>query len=223
MTLMSTKTVVQAVREALSAARLATYEGATGGKGDDDLSALMLYAWNAQVSGALLAPLHLCEVVVRNAVANAIEAKYGDKWPWSVGFEQSLPDPKVGYSPRKDLYSARRGVTTTGKVIPELKFVFWQKMFTSRYDGRLWDAHLVRVLPNLQTGKAVAQLRQHIYDELEQIRRLRNRIAHHEPIFTRNLQDDFDKICTLVESKCKVSASWLAQNQMALALIHARP
>ncbi|SEQ70019.1 hypothetical protein SAMN03159444_02258 [Pseudomonas sp. NFACC02] len=223
MILVSTQIVVQAVREALSAARLATYEGATGRKGDEDISALTLYAWNAQVSGALLAPLHLCEVVVRNAVANAIEAQYGARWPWSPGFERSLPDPRTGYSPLKDLQNARRGAGSAGKVIPELKFVFWQKMFTSRYDGRLWGPHLLRVLPNLQKGKAIGQLRQEIYNELEQIRKLRNRIAHHEPIFTRNLQDDFHKICSLVESRCSVSAAWLAQNQMALSLIQAKP
>lgn len=223
MLVQSTRILVQAVRESLSAARLATYEKATGRKGDDDLCALTLYAWNAQVSGALLAPLHLCEVVVRNAVANALEAQYGVNWPWSPGFEQSLPNPAVGYSPRKDLQSARRGGLTAGQVIPELKFVFWQKMFTSRYDGRLWNPHLLRVLPNLQQGVAIGRLRQGIYNELEQIRKLRNRIAHHEPIFTRNLQDDFQKICRVVESKCVLSATWLTQNQMALALFQAKP
>lgn len=219
----SNQIVVQAVREALSAARLATYEIATGRKGDEDLSALTLYAWNAQVSGALLAPLHVCEVVVRNAVANAVEAQYGNRWPWSPGFERSLPDPKIGYSPLKDLQNARRGASTVGKVIPELKFVFWQKMFTSRYDGRLWNPYLMRVFPNLKSNMAIAQHRQEIYNELEQIRKLRNRIAHHEPIFTRNLQDDLHKISSLVESRCRVSAAWLAQNQIALSLIQARP
>lgn len=43
--------------------------------------ALALYAWNAQVSAALMAPLHLCEVVVRNAAADAIAAVYGVNWP----------------------------------------------------------------------------------------------------------------------------------------------
>jgi len=33
--------------------------------------ALALYAWNAEVSAALLAPLHICEVVMRNAAAEA--------------------------------------------------------------------------------------------------------------------------------------------------------
>ena len=70
-----------AIKAALSPARMATYEGAT--QAADVLpGALALYAWNAQVSAAMMAPLHICEVAVRNAVAEAIEAVYGPNWPW---------------------------------------------------------------------------------------------------------------------------------------------
>jgi len=118
------KKTIDAVRVALSAHRMGTYEAAAGVRTDDDPAALMLYAWNAEVSGALLAPLHVCAVVIRNAVADAIEAVYGPRWPWSPTFEHSLPNPMQGYSPRRDLQSARRVAPTAGKVIPELKFVF---------------------------------------------------------------------------------------------------
>jgi len=195
---MSNRVLVAAVRAALSPARLGTYEVAAGVKSDEDVAALVLYAWNAEVSGALLSPLHICEVVLRNAVADALEALYGPRWPWSPTFERSLPDPTQGYSPRKDLQMARRSVSTPGKVIPELKFVFWQKMFTGRYDTRIWDTHLRRVLPHLEPGKAVPDLRRSIYHALEQVRLLRNRIAHHEPIFSRRLADDYQIIRGLV-------------------------
>lgn len=212
---------MQAVKQALSSARMATYETVAGGQ--DQVAALKLYAWNAQVSAALLAPLHVCEVVIRNAVAEAIEAQYGPNWPWSTSFERSLPDPTTGYSPRKDLQSARRSATTVGKVIPELKFVFWQKMFTARYDQRLWNTHLQTVLPNFDSAMSVNALRLKIYHELEQMRTLRNRIAHHEPIFARNLADDFQKIADLIALRCAVTADWMVNNQHALALIHHRP
>ncbi|MDD5470491.1 MAG: hypothetical protein PHP05_01065 [Sideroxydans sp.] len=217
------KATIQAVKIALSPARMGTYEVATGAVGDEDSSALALYAWNAMVSGAFMAPLHICEVVVRNAVSDALEDQYGNRWPWSSGFERSLPDPTIGYSPRKDLQSARRQASTTGKVIPELKFVFWQKMFTGRYDARLWNAHLMRVLPNLDPAKSIGQLRQAIYDDLENIRKLRNRIAHHEPIFKRNLIDDFQKIYSLIEFRCKVTADWMTTNQQASVIVNERP
>jgi hypothetical protein len=68
---------IDAIKAALSPARLATYERAAGVQADDDVAALELYAWNAKVSGTLLAPLHVCEVVIRNAVAHALETVYG--------------------------------------------------------------------------------------------------------------------------------------------------
>lgn len=217
------KTTIGAVRAALSAARMGTFEAAAGVQSDDDPAALWLYAWNAEVSGAFLAPLHVCEVVIRNAVSDALEALYGPRWPWSATFERSLPDPVQGYSPRRDLQSARRAAQTTGKVIPELKFVFWQKMFTGRYDTRIWDQHLRRVLPNLDPAKPVATLRQAIYSDLERVRLLRNRIAHHEPIFTRALADDYQTVLMLVTYRCTVTAAWMDSNQTATTIIAAKP
>lgn len=181
--------------------------------GDIGPAALALYDWNAQVSGAFMAPLHICEVVIRNAVSDALSAVYGERWPWETVFETSLPSQRRGYSPRTDLQLNRREQTTTGKVIPELKFVFWQRMFTNRYDVRLWDVHLRRVLPNLDPTKTVVQLRQEIYADLEHVRRLRNRIAHHEPIFRRDLGDDLDKITALIRFRCELTADWMMQGQ----------
>lgn len=93
----------------------------------------------------------------------------------------------MGFNPTKDLITARQNKATTGSVIPEFKFVFWQTMFTSRFDVRIWDPHLRAVMPHLDPSKTVQQLRGLIYTELEQLRKLRNRIAHHEPIFMRTL------------------------------------
>ena len=220
---MSTQESILAVRSALSAARMETYEIATSAITGADFSALVLYAWNAQVSAALLAPLHICEVVIRNAISDAIEAVYGSRWPWSIGFEQSLPAPKLGYSPRRDLQTARSRAPSTGKVIPELKFVFWQKMFTSRHEPRLWNMHLLQVLPHMDSTMPVNALCRTIYEDLEQVRILRNRIAHHEPIFTRPLTDDLQRIVRLVELRSKLTAEWMLRNQQASTLIQARP
>jgi hypothetical protein len=183
-----------------------------------------LYAWNAQVSGALLTPLHICEVVIRNAVSDALTSVYGDRWAWQQSFERSLKN-KGTYSPRQDLLKTRDNIKiqTTGKLIPEMKFVFWQKMFIRSHDDRLWNPHLIQIFPNLDSTKPIEQLRMDIYNELEEIRKLRNRIAHHEPIFTRDLENDFQKIINLVRFRCSSTADWLLVNQQALALIQSKP
>ena len=212
-----------AVSTALSLPRMSTYVAVCAGAPDSGVAALELYAWNAAVSAAMLAPLHVCEVVMRNAVADVLEFVYTEQWPWSKAFERSLPDPAQGYSPRRDLQAARRGATTAGAVIPELKFVFWQKMFTSRYDIRLWDNHLLGVLPNLDGRRTVPALRESVYADLEQLRKLRNRIAHHEPIFSRDLTANLQKIVELVRFRCAITAQWMCDNQQADTVIAARP
>jgi len=212
----------QAIKDALSAPRIGTYEAATTGTPQLP-SALALYAWNAQVSASMLAPLHFCEVTIRNAVADAIAAAHGPQWPWDAGFMRSLPNPSKGYNPRHDLMSARAGKATPGKVIPELKFIFWQTIFTSRFDAGLWVHHLRTILPHADPLKSDAQVRALVYAELEQLRKLRNRIAHHEPIFRRNLADDFQKIHDLIAIRCPITATWMVQNQQAQALIAIKP
>lgn len=212
----------QAIKNALAAARVGTYEAAT--KAIPVLNgALALYAWNAQVSAAMMAPLHLCEVVVRNAVSDALTTVYGPDWPWSPVFTRSLPQPAQGYSARSDLMKVRVAQPTAGKVIPELKFVFWQTMFTSRLDVRIWQPQLRGVMPHLDATKTVAQLRGLIYSELDQLRKLRNRIAHHEPIFRRNLADDFQKIKELISLRCPITSSWMVNNQQVTPLILEKP
>jgi len=220
----TTKAVLNAAKASLSPARIGTYETATGTLGDEDPRALALYAWNAAVSAALLAPLHICEVVIRNAAADALQAVYGPRWPWEVTFVLSLPNPSGNqYSSRRDLKSVAAKQPSTGKVIPELKFVFWQEMFTHRHDVRLWDPHLRQVFPCHNPADTVVGLRKAIYRDLEAIRKLRNRIAHHEPIFNRNLKEDFERIAKLVEQRSTLIASWMVANQDASRLISQPP
>lgn len=119
---------------------------------------------------AFLVPLHLCEVAIRNAVADAIAAQYGPRWPWARGFQASLLVPPTGYNPRADLAGARRNTSSTGKVIPELKFVFWQKMLTSRYDNAIWNHQLATVLPGADASIGVPALRARVYNDLDRIR-----------------------------------------------------
>lgn len=224
--MVSTKEAIQEIRAALSAARMSTYEAITGVNGDDDTSALDLYIWNAQISGAFLAPLHICEVVIRNAISDALAWKYGANWPWSSAFEMSLPSPPVGYNARRDLFDARQKapvVGQTGKVIAELKFVFWQRMFTSRHDQRLWSHKLTTVLPHLDSTQTYQQLRKNLYDDLEALRVLRNRIAHHEPILSRNLQEDFSRIAQVIGYRSGETANWMLRYQQVTQLLRDRP
>lgn len=216
----TTQDCLNSIRFALSDTRLSTYETIVGSTASGDSQAVALYAWNAQMSAAFMVPLHICEVTVRNAVSEALERVHGPRWPWQTGFQASLPSvpAHIGYSPRDDLQKVANEQPTTGKVIPELKFVFWEQMFTKRHDVRLWNAHIKSIFPQHLPSMTVRDLRKRIYSDLDAIRKLRNRIAHHEPIFKRNLAEEFNRILELVRLRSLLVESWLTANQQVLEL-----
>lgn len=190
---------------------------------NDRVIALRLYQWNLQISAALIVPLHLFEVSLRNAVVETLEVTHTHNWPWNQGFIYTIPDPATGYSPRKDLQKEAQRQPSMGKVVAELKFVFWQRMFTKRYDKHLWNHHLRRVFPNAPSSMTVAQLREQIYADVEIIRQLRNRIAHHEPIFTRDLAQEYRCMLKLVAWRDQATADWLDHMQAVTALLPLNP
>lgn len=221
-----TSAEASAIVSCLSVPRVGTYKAAcTPASGEDPhVAALRLYRWNVEVSAAFMAPIHLCEVAIRNAVSEALTAVYGPQWPWSASLRQALPTTTPpNYSPKRDLVKVAQNYATTGKVIPELKFVFWEKMFTSRHDNRLWNPHLRTVLPNLDPNKPIKMLRGEIRASLGEIRILRNRIAHHEPIFGRGLADDLDRLRGLVGHRSSEMRDWLNAVESVTSLMAAKP
>lgn len=217
---LSTPLNESAICSALSTPRMSTYLFASSG---NPQTAVELYGWNGMVSAALMVPAHFAEVVTRNLVDEVVTAAYGAMWPWDNSFTQSLPSPKTAFNPRRHLTQTREGFTSTGKVIAELKFVFWQSIFTSRHDTRLWSTRLANSLPGATEGSTDSDLRKRIYDDLETIRRVRNRVAHHEPIFNRDLQKDLNRMLELIELRSPETAAWVRQLEDVSSLLLQRP
>lgn len=211
---------IQSLPKVLSAPRFATY---LAEKASDKEAALELYRWNMEVSAAFLVPLQICEVSVRNSIVAAIENTYGPNWPWEKGFEISLRNPPIGYSQRRDLIELARRLPTAGKIVAELKFVFWERMFTRSHDAVIWNSQFRHVFPNADPMKTVQQLRADGFDQLQKIRDLRNRIAHHEPIFRRNVGEEYDRIRGIVAWTDEVAAQWLDKVEAVRGMIGLKP
>lgn len=210
---------IQTLPSILSAPRFATYLSATNG---DKVAALELYLWNLELSAAFLVPLQICEVSVRNSIVSAIEAVYGPNWPWERGFEISLRDPDRAYSPRQDLIGLRR-LPTSGKIVAELKFVFWEKMLTRSHDAVMWNPYFRLAFPNADQHKTVQQLRAEGHETLFKIRDLRNRIAHHEPIFKRSIHQEYNRIRAIISWSNPTAAAWVDKIQNVLPLASCGP
>lgn len=209
----------------ISAPRFATYLRATEG---NSVRALELYQWNLELSSAFLIPLQVAEVAVRNGVVFAIERQYGLNWHQSPGFAKSLPKPATGYKPYVDFTKTLEKLqvqnnATAGKIVAELKFAFWESMLTRRHDNRLWRPFFTQAFPNADVEDSIYMARQRARNHLEEIRKLRNRIAHHEPIFTRNTMDDYNRILDVIRWRSTIACDWVDSVQTVVALSDQRP
>jgi hypothetical protein len=206
----------------ISAPRFAPYLRAMSNSRAD---ALALYQWNFQISAALFVPLQMCEIAMRNGVAEALERVHGINWPRSNGFIRSLPTPrdKRNYNAQIDLFNVARTHSTTGKVIAEVRLAFWQQIFTAGQDHRLWIPHLRTVFPGISHSIPVTAARANAYSSLYALRSLRNRIAHHEPIFRRDIAVEYSRLRAMVSWRSLTAASWLDNIEGVTGLIKTKP
>ncbi len=199
------------IKQSLSNARLSTFERATNNLDE----AIKLYQWNMQISSAFLECLSVCEVVIRNAVSNAIQSIHGENWAYNQRFLRTIQGKR-----RNDLIQVRQD--SIDSTIPELPFVFWQSMFTARFDNEIWQNQLAIIMPHAN-HENLRSLRREIYTDLDNIRKLRNRIAHHEPIFNRNLQSDYYQILKIIGYQNQDVAEWLESWQTVTTRLNSKP
>lgn len=206
----------------ISAPRFATYLQA---KGNNPADALALYQWNLELSAAFIVPLQVAEVAVRNGVVEVLEKVHGAHWPWSNGFIRSLPVPRTPsqYNAGRDLQSVASRMPTAGKVVAELKFAFWEKTFTVGQDARLWIPHMATAFPGIPPNTTVPIARANAFSALEAIRKLRNRIAHHEPIFNRNISDEYRRLHDVISWRNPTAAAWMDRVQRVTSLLLLKP
>lgn len=208
----------------LSILRMSRFHGASGFSPKTD--SLEIYTWNALVSGAFISSLHICEVSIRNGISGALERVYGSNWPWNTTFIGSLPHTSgVHFNPRNELIKISNQIShgATGKVIAELKMAFWCHMLTSRYDARIWNPYLRNEFPFMPPSLTIADCRLRLHQNFNALRAFRNRIAHHEYIFTQPLSQHHDRIKKLVRWRCQNSAFWLSQWETVTTTLKAKP
>ena len=190
---------VAELRRVLSGDRFGSYLRAAGG---DAAKAIELHAWNTLVSGAFYGPLQMVELALRNAVHDCLSAVYGQQW---FRNRQILRENEIRRADdaREQVSRQRRGLTS-GRVVAELSFGFWVSLFARRYDA-LWNAQLNQAFSS-------AMKRKDLYGKLTELRDLRNRIAHHEPIHGLPLADLHDSILWVLERISPITAVWVSRH-----------
>jgi len=203
--------VLNALEASLSPERIATYVQFTGGNRE---KALRLYTWNTAISAALYGPLQGLEVALRNAIHIQLVAVYGIEW---------YNNPKCGFDAgtlnrideAKNILNKGNYSIDPPNMIPELPFGFWVSLLGSggrprapdtnkrNYEMTLWRPALYKAFPHSKRKRADT------HRPLDFLRTLRNRIAHHEPIFNRHLEKDYQSIIEVTKWINPQTSDWI--------------
>ncbi|MBK8264343.1 MAG: hypothetical protein IPK80_23755 [Nannocystis sp.] len=154
---------------ALSGPRMRTYLRATGNCRE---KALALHRWNGQAGALFHYPIQLFELTLRNSVSAALSSRLGeDRWFTS----DLLPQTS------RDLIAKTQaeGAKTAPDTIARLSLGFWVALHHKRC-AELWR----RATHEAYTVKLSQKI---VGSRLNELKKLRNRIAHHEPVLRYEL------------------------------------
>lgn len=194
---MRTPPIDLALAETISHERLEKYLAENAG----DLSlAIALYERNCRLSESFYSPLQSMEVCLRNRLSTEMAKTFGLDWlqNGTPPFERDAVD-----SIAKVIDSLGRHPVTGGRIIAELNFGFWVGLLGPRYDATLWRLSLHRAF-----RAAGSKKRSIVHGRFNALRRFRNRIAHHEPIFHRPLAQLHDETIEAIGWMCAETSAW---------------
>lgn len=203
--------VLDALVASLSPERMATYVTATDG---DRERAMRLYTWNTAISAAFYGPLQGLEVALRNAMHRELTATYGSCWYDNVACGFDAGTLRRIEAAKDDLRRDGHRVEPP-RLVAALPFGFWVALLgrggragglstpKRNYEMTLWRPCLHKAFPHAKIGRVQA------HTPLDYLRTFRNRIAHHEPIFTRHLEADYRSILTVTGWICPKTRDWI--------------
>lgn len=146
--------------------------------GADEITALSRYLWNIAVCESLYSPLQMVEIALRNAAHAAFTHHYGtDTW-----YDDAPLNPfgqrQLGIA--KQNLAKRNKPVTPGHVVAELHFGFWTAFFNRGHNKTGMGAALLKHgFKNCPKSFRKLQFQDR---QWQVIRRLRNRVFHHERI-----------------------------------------
>lgn len=210
--------LTDALKASLSQPRLDPYIADRAGV---EAHAIKLYLWNARIAKAFLFPLQAVEVVTRNAIHAALARKTRQA-DWLINPPANLLTPeseatRLGTVQRM----ARQKIPlTSDNLVAALTFDFWSNLFRDEYDA-LWDGDTLGDCFPYYPAKAD---RTFIQRRAKRLNHLRNRIAHHEPVWSDpHLTTRFAECEEVVALVCPRTAQWMSEHSTVLATLRFPP
>lgn len=202
---------------------MSTYVAAAEG---DRKRAVELYAWNTVVSMAFHEPLQGLELALRNALHRQLTWCYGATWYDNPEAGLDIGTLERIAKARTEL--ARVGqVPTPSRVVAEMSLGFWVALVgggrrldlagrRANYTRTLWQPALRGAFPH-RAGLTCAAA----HRRLDSLRKLRNRIAHYQPILARRLDKDHDQILQVTGWMSPSVRAWIERRSRVPLLLEA--
>lgn len=196
------------IEHILSQERLHKYVVACNG---DTRKAMVLYRLNLRVSQEMFVIVSYFEVALRNSIDSILSRQFTADWLrdsiLAGGIFSSSNVGKTRNIVSKAYQELQRHNTYThSKLLSAMEFGVWKYMY-SPVQYRATRQCLLRVFPHKPRSTAQCQYNNtYVFNELDKINSLRNRIAHHEPIIfvtgkrqadVSYLLNEYNKILTL--------------------------
>lgn len=165
------------VEAAFAPERLAPYLHHTAGNRD---KALALYLWNIALCESLYPLLNFSEVTLRNRFHQVLSQHF-QRQDW---YDDTWLDPRdaAKVAEARQKIARHRLAPTPGRMVAELTFGFWTSLLDVRYERSrtLWPVLAPKIFAHaprrLRTRKDQSPY-------AAQLRTLRNRVFHHEPVW----------------------------------------
>ena len=208
---MRTPEINRSLEQSISRDRLSKYLSDQ----DDDLdAALSLYEKNMRLSEALYPPLQCLEICLRNRIHASMQSKYGSGWLRN----HTVP---LEHTARDMIDRAMGGIRkpeaeiTSSDIVAELRFSFWVGILGPGYDATLWREAIHKCFPN-----ARSRGRRQVHSRMNALRRFRNRVAHHEPIFFRPVGRMHNEIIEAIGWMCADTRAWAEHHSRVLRVLN---
>ncbi len=147
---------------------------------DNQDKAILHYKSNILVSEAFYPLLSILEIGLRNSIDYQLTVRFKDKnWFENHEFIKIVSRFQIDRisDARSNILSEKKEITY-GRQITELSFGFWTSLFDTKFEMTLWKT-LRLAFPN---GPKQIRKRRTMSSKFNSVRKLRNRIFHHEAI-----------------------------------------
>lgn len=200
------KQAQDAIAKALSTARLEPYLQEAYGQID---IAIKIYELNLGLCAALYPSLNVFEITFRNKIDTVLQNKYGENWYKCEKFDLKDYESELIKKAEKSLQKNKKKLSRDN-ILAELTLGFWSAFILKKdYKTTVFDQCIKQIFlfakPQERSFKDISK------DFKPNLLYLRNRVFHHEPIWSTNykVQDKYKYLCRVLGWMSPEVLSWL--------------